>query len=266
MASASITGILAIGLYAVAALMVFRALLGNRHPASRMFLGLGLLAVLFHGVTLWQLIVTDSGIRLGLFPMASMITGCGAALVITAAFYRRLEWVSAMVFPLSALALAPALWVDTGYTPHHLAHGVAAHVIVSILAYAVLAIAAAHAVLLLIQHRQLKSGHIQGVMRLLPPVQVMEKMLFELILAGVLLLTGAILTGFLYLDNMFDQNVAHKTLLTLVAWGFFAVLLGGRWWLGWRAVTAVRLTLVGFTILIIAFFGSQLVLEIILRR
>lgn len=266
MASASITGILAIALYAIASAMILRALYGKSGSSSRIFLGVGLLAVLFHAVTLWQLIVTPSGVRLGLFPMASMIAGTGAALIVLASLYRRLEWVSAMVFPLSALTLPPALWLDTGYTPYELVHGVASHVIVSILAYAVLAIAAGHSVLLLIQHRQLKNGHIQGVMRLLPPVQIMEKMLFELILAGVVLLSMAIVTGFLYLDNMFDQNVAHKTILTLVAWGFFATLLVGRLWLGWRALTAVRLTLTGFAILLVAFFGSRLVIEIILGR
>ena len=266
MSAVSVTGILAILLYITASVLVFRALRGNVSPASRLFLGVGLLAVLFHAVTLWQLTVSDAGVRLGLFPMASLITGTGAALIVAASLYRRLEWVSALVFPLSALTLPPALWVDTGYVPHHLVHGVAVHVVVSILAYAVLAIAAAHSILLLIQHRQLKSGHIQGVMRLLPPVQIMEKMLFEVILAGVILLSVAILSGFIYLDDMFAQKVAHKTILTIVAWAFFVTLLVGRRVLGWRALTAVRLTLAGFATLLVAFFGSQVVLELILRR
>ena len=44
------------------------------------------------------------------------------------------------------------------------------------------------------------------------------------------------------------------------------VLLGGRHLRGWRGRTAVRFTLAGFAVLVVAFFGSQLVLEVILDR
>ncbi len=46
----------------------------------------------------------------------------------------------------------------------------------------------------------------------------------------------------------------------------FAVLLGGRHLRGWRGRTAVRFTLAGFAVLVVAFFGSQLVLEVILDK
>jgi ABC-type uncharacterized transport system permease subunit len=36
--------------------------------------------------------------------------------------------------------------------------------------------------------------------------------------------------------------------------------------LGWRSKTAVRFTLAGFITLMLAFFGSKLVLELILNR
>lgn len=264
MPAASLTGITAVILYTIASLVVYRTLGGNNPLPGRLFRLLGTFAVVSHGLMLWQLTVSDTGIRLGIFPMASLITGTGAALVVISSLYRRLEWVSAMVFPLSALTIPPVLWIDTGYVPDALDHGVAAHVLLSILAYAVLAIATAQAVLLLIQHRQLKEGHIRGVMRLFPPIQITEKMLFELLWAGFLLLTAAILTGFVYLQDLFAQQVAHKTVITLFAWVLFASLLAGRHLLGWRAVTAVRLTIAGFALLLLGFFGSRLVLEILL--
>jgi ABC-type uncharacterized transport system permease subunit len=58
----------------------------------------------------------------------------------------------------------------------------------------------------------------------------------------------------------------HKTVLTIVAWILFCTLLWGHYQLGWRSKTAVRLTLTGFAMLMLAFFGSKLVLELILHR
>lgn len=265
MTIASWAGLAAFLLYLAASILVLRRLRGAvAGRPSPWLLALSMLAVASHALCLWLTTVTDEGVRLGLFPMASLITGTGAAMVISASLYRRLEWVSAMVFPLSALSIPPMLWVQSGYIPHALQHGVATHVLLSILASAVLAIAAAQSLLLLVQHRQLKSGHIRGVMRAFPPIQVMERMLFELLWAGVLLLSAAMIAGFIYLDDLLTQKVAHKTVLTVVAWGLFATLLAGRHFLGWRALTAVRFTLAGFVILVLAFFGSQLVLEYIL--
>ena len=263
--SASLAGIIAIALYITAAWQVLQVLRHRRAGPGPLFPVLAAMAVVLHGWALWEVTVLAEGVRLGLFPMASLVTGTGAALVAVASFRRRLEWISTLAYPLSALALPPALWLDTAYTPEPLAHGLASHAILAIVAFAVLAIAAIHAIFLLVQHRQLKEGHIRGVLRIFPPVQTMERMLFELLWAGVLLLTGAIVTGFIYLDDLIAQQVAHKTVLTLAAWLLFSILLAGHHLLGWRALTAVRFTLGGFVVLVVAFFGSRFVLEVLLQ-
>ena len=233
MDTASWTGIAAIALYLGAAFPVARQLRGGAAPGRAAVLALGAPAVILHAICLWQLLVSDAGIHLGLFP---------------------------------ALTIPAALWIDAGEAARPLAHGIGLHVLLSVLAQAVIGIAAAQSVLLLIQHRQLKDGHIRGVMRLFPPIQVMETMLFELLWAGLILLSAAVVTGFLYVDNLFAQHLVHKTVLTLIAEGVFAVLLAGHHLLGWRARIAIFMTLAGFALLVLGFFGSQLVLEYILHR
>ena len=94
----------------------------------------------------------------------------------------------------------------------------------------------------------------------------MEAMLFELLWIGVALLTIAIASGVVFIDNIFAQSLVHKTTLTIAAWLLFSTLLWGHYQLGWRSNTAVRFTLVGFGLLVLAFFGSKLVLEVILHR
>ena len=102
-------------------------------------------------------------------------------------------------------------------------------------------------------------------MRALPPLDTTEELLFTLLAAGFCLLSLSLMSGFFFLENMFYQHLAHKTVLSCIAWAIFGVLLFGRWRFGWRGKTVVHWTLAGFVLLILAYFGSKLVLEIVLR-
>ena len=62
----------------------------------------------------------------------------------------------------------------------------------------------------------------------------METLLFELVWVGQVLLTIGIVIGVIYIDDIFAQHLAHKTVLSLLAWSVFAGLLWGRHWIGWR--------------------------------
>ncbi|MEF3192795.1 MAG: cytochrome c biogenesis protein CcsA, partial [Halothiobacillaceae bacterium] len=52
--------------------------------------------------------------------------------------------------------------------------------------------------------------------------------------------------------------------LSLISWAVFGGLLLGRAFLGWRGRTAVRWTLSGFGVLLLAYIGSKIVLEWVL--
>jgi ABC-type uncharacterized transport system permease subunit len=80
------------------------------------------------------------------------------------------------------------------------------------------------------------------------------------------LLTLTLLSGVLFVDNLFAQHLVQKTVLSIAAWLVFGVLLFGRWRWGWRGRRAVRLTLAGMVILLLAFFGSKFVFEVLLHR
>lgn len=256
-------GLIAVLFYATASGLALRQLKDKKPPKRTRFLVLGWIAVICHSWSLWQLIVFPDGVILGLFPVASAISLIGALLVLISCLYRPLEWVSVIVFPAAFLLLAPTLFLHTGYAPQPFPHGLAAHIILSILAYAVMTIACCQSVLITNQHRRLKQGDLRGLLRLLPPIQTMESMLFELLWGGVILLTLAIGTGFFYVKDLFSQHLAHQTILTLVAWLIFALLLAGRHFWGWRGITASRLTIAGFIMLLVAFFGTQLIVDLI---
>ena len=92
----------------------------------------------------------------------------------------------------------------------------------------------------------------------------LERLLFQLVGLGFALLSAALLTGLAFIEDWLAQHLAHKTVLSVTAWMIFGGLLWGRWQFGLRGRAATRWTLAGYGVLILAYFGSKLVLEIVL--
>jgi ABC-type uncharacterized transport system permease subunit len=141
-----------------------------------------------------------------------------------------------------------------------------AHILLSMAAAALLFAAAVTALLLVFLDRRLRTRRIAALPSALPPLDALEKVMFRLIAAGFGLLTLALLTGFVFVTNLFTQNLVQKTVLSLIAWLLFGVLLMGRLRFGWRGRSAVRWTLFGFGILALAYFGVKFVLEYLFGR
>ena len=141
-----------------------------------------------------------------------------------------------------------------------------AHILLSMGAAALLFAAAVTALLLVFLDRRLRKRRLSDLPSVLPPLDTLERVMFRLIGTGFALLTLALLTGFVFVTNLLDQHLIHKTVLSLVAWVLFGVLLIGRVRYGWRGRSAVRWTLSGFAALTLAYFGTKFVLETILGR
>lgn len=134
------------------------------------------------------------------------------------------------------------------------------HILCSVFAYSVFSLAAVQALVLAVQDSVLH-GHKPSVLIMsLPPLQTMERLLFSMVWTGFILLTIALGFGFFEVDNL----LTHKVILSVIAWCIFGALLVGRLFFGWRGRIAVRYTLSGVAFLIMAFFGSKLVIELIL--
>jgi ABC-type uncharacterized transport system permease subunit len=227
----------------------------------------GLTGALFHAVLLQQAIMTSTGLNLGFTNMLSLATWFVAGLFIVTAFRKPIENMGIMILPLAAIMLCIQVLVPTSHilSPAE-SKGLGVHILFSILAYSLLGMAAVQAILLSFQERSLHNRHPGGIVRALPPMETMEGLLFQLIIIGFALQSMSLLSGFIYLEDMFAQHLVHKTVLSIIAWAVFAVLLFGHWRFGWRGRTAVRWTLSGFFTLLLAYFGSKYVLEIILER
>ncbi|MDH3994600.1 MAG: cytochrome c biogenesis protein CcsA, partial [Gammaproteobacteria bacterium] len=215
----------------------------------------------------WGNVFQPDGVDLGFYKISAVIFLVINLACIMSLTRRPLQNLLVALFPLAAMAVLVSTYApDTAAIRTDLSAGIMLHIGSSILAYAVLALAAAQSALLAAQDHQLKHRHTRGLVQILPPLQLMETMLFELLWVGVILLTVSIISGFVFVDDIFAQSLVHKTVLTIAAWLLLSVLLWGHYQLGWRSKTAVRLTLAGFGLLVLAFFGSKLVLELILQR
>ena len=161
------------------------------------------------------------------------------------------------------LALPPAYLAYDFHQPALLLH-----IAVSLLAYSLLLIAAILAVMMLVLDRALHAKRFSPVIRQMPPLLALERLLFQVLWAGFALLTLTVFSGVLFSEHLFGRPVAlsHKTVFALMSWLIFAALMWGRWRHGWRGRLAVRWTLAGFVLLLLAYVGSKFVLEVLLHR
>ena len=261
-------GLSALIAYAVAMLALWRRLPLLRQgetPGKAPALGITLIAALLHAAALGLCACNTSGIDLGVLKSLSMSGLVTVLIVLVSSLRQPLENLLLPVLPLAMLSLAAQLaWPAApqnliGHQP-----ALEIHIMLSILAYSLFTLAALQALLLANQHRALHMRRPSAFAHILPPLEDMETLLFRIISAGFVLLSFALLTGFMYLEDIFAQHLLHKTVLSIISWAVFGALLIGRYSMGWRGQTAVRWTLSGYAVLLLAFIGSKIVLEWIL--
>ncbi len=234
-------------------------------PRGALWLVPALLAVSLHvarHVIAWH---AAGGPDLHFFAALSLVGLGMAALTTMVGAAGRMAALGVVVFPLAALTLL-------GYESHgvqtatSLGWRLQLHAWLALLAYATLAVAALLALMSWLQERALRRREFHRWLRALPPLVELEALLFRTISFGFVLLSATLLTGVVFVENLLTQDLMHKTVLSVLSWLSFGALLLGRWRYGWRGSVAVRWTLVAMALLILGFFGSKFVIELVLGR
>lgn len=259
-----ILALLAIALYLAAAGGLARPLLSGSPPLNRLSLGLAGVAVVLHAAIL--LGMHRGALDLHFFAALSLVAFVVSTLTLLVNLSRPVAALGVIVFPLTALLIAVDSFLAPPTLPQAMDWQIKLHVTVALVAFGVLSIAAVLAILLAVQERALRHRQFGLWLRALPPLTLTETLLFRLIGAGFLLLTLTLITGALFVQNLFGQHLVHKTVLSIIAWLVFGTLLFGRRRYGWRGRQAVNLTLAGMVLLLLALFGTKAVLELILHR
>lgn len=232
------------------------------------------LLALLHGALLGTGVLGHGDFRFG-FALALSATMWLTVLILwIEGFFVPLRGLQPLVLPAAALSvLLPVFFAGTPVAGDR---GLAfkLHLLAAILAYSLLTIAALHAVLMAALDRELHrgAGGARGepsrLFRHIPPLLAMERLLFRVISIGFILLTLTVASGLLFSEYLFGRALRfeHKTVFALAAWVVFGGLLAGRLVFGWRGRVALRWTLSGFAMLLLAYVGSRFVIEVVLGR
>ena len=222
-------------------------------------------ALIAHSFTLAGMIFVPGGIQLSLANSASFVGLQLGLIAILGSWEPSLRGLCAALLLLAAAAAA-ATGAPSAEAAVASGWQLQAHILVSLFAYGLLAVGAIVAIFALLQDRRLRARNLDSVNALFAPLMTTERLLFGITMAGFLSLFLAVLSGFLFVNDLFAQHLVHKTVLSIGALLLFGVLLAGRRLAGWRGRRAVSLYLWGFVILGLAYFGSRFILEVLLDR
>jgi ABC-type uncharacterized transport system permease subunit len=237
-----------------------------RLPGRFSALALGFGGLILHTWLLYDSIFSGVGLNLAFFNALALTSWTVVTVLLVSSLTKPVDNLGILILPIAALTLYLEARYRTVPLMTPAGWALKLHVLFSMLAYSLLTLASVQAILLAVQDHHLHSRQPGGFVRALPPLQTMESLLFEMIGAGFILLTLSLISGFAFLEDMFAQHLVHKTVLSTLGWFVFGALLVGRFRYGWRGRTAIIWTLGGFVILILAYFGTKAVLELILRR
>ena len=237
----------------------------SRLPAPALVTG-WLLHALLLGLDIGGWGRSEPGARLGFGPVLSLTVWLVLAVHTVESRFVPLPGVRRMLALCGALGVLLA-WAFPGEVRPALNAWAPVHWLLGVAAYALFGAAVLHASMLDAAERRLRlpgrvaQGTVQGPMGM--PLLRLERLTYRFVEVGFAVLSSALLLGALTAGR-WQWN--HKTVFSLLAWGVFAALLGGRHWRGWRGVRATRWLYVGTLLLLLAYVGSRFVFEVLLGR
>jgi ABC-type uncharacterized transport system permease subunit len=227
-------------------------------------------ALVLHAMLLYQHVLTPQGMDLGVANAVSLLVWLTLLIYwVGSLVYDGLAGILGMIAPVALLALLMQAVLPTHHYVRYAGDPLfTLHFGIAMLAYSLFIVGTVHALLMLALENWLHRGMLPPFLRSLPPLLEMEAMLFRILLAAFVLLTRTLVSGLFFSEQLFGKplTMSHKTLFGIISWLIFGALLAGHYFRGWRGKTAVRWTLAGFTALLLAYIGSKVVLELILRR
>lgn len=252
--------------YILVSIYIGWALIHDKPIHKGISLGLLVVGMLAHAALLYPHVVTLYGLNFNLFNTISLISLFFLFFYVIFSLYRPIVSLGILAAP---TALAGMIVGYIGRAPYRpitdISVGLEAHILLSLAAYCVLLMAALQALFLRLQIRELKHQSIHRFwVNKLPSLQSMESLLFDMLLVGFVLLSIALGIGFVYVEDLMAQHLAHKTVFSMLSWLLFGALLLGNWRAGWRGKRAANMTIYAFILLAIGFVGSKFVLEMLL--
>ena len=227
-------------------------------------------ALTLHAILVYRGLITADGLDLGVANVISLLVW------LTVLIY----WLAGLAFPglasilglMAPVGLLAVIFQAIVPSHHYVAYAgsplFTLHFAIAMLAYSLFIVATVHAIVMLVEEKWLHRGVMPPFLRSLPPLLEMEALLFRILLAAFVLLTFTVASGVFFSEQLFGKPLTftHKVVFGILSWLVFGGLLAGHYVRGWRGRTAVMWTLTGFVLLMFAYVGSKVVLELLLKR
>ncbi len=245
--------------YIVAGSLAVIQFISPAKAVANYFVPTATLALVCHAYWLYQHLWLLNGHNLSILNSLSLLAFIIALLSTLANTRFKTGVLLPIVYTFTVLNLIVSAYLPNSFIMQIESHPqIAVHIMFALLAYSILSMAILFAVQFTYLDYRLKKRKLPLTKTNMPPLMTLEKSLFQIILLGFLLLSGALLTGFIFADNMFAQDKLHKTLLAIIAWIIYATLLWGHFAKGWRGRFAIYITIIGSSLLTIAILTATL--------
>jgi ABC-type uncharacterized transport system permease subunit len=230
------------------------------------------IALAVHAYAVYKNLFSADGLQLGFAHAASLIAFVTMLLYwLFALSNARLRFMLLLPLPIAIVAAAlPSLMSNAGPLSYGTNANVAfkAHIFVSMVAHSLAAVSVLHAIAMLVMDRFLRRGDLPAWLNELPSLLELERVLNRLLLVIFALMTVTVLSGVFFSEVLYNRpfRVTHKVVFGMAAWLTYGVLLVGQWRAGWRGAIAAKWMIGAYALLLLSYFGSKFVLEVILKR
>jgi len=258
---------LALTFYFLATISGIIEIFRKKRTTSRVALYLSIVGFIFHTANIITRYIEGGHLPVtNMHEAASFFSWCVLVLFFFHEYKYRLGLLSAFIMPIVFLLMFSSSIFPReikALSPVLQSYWFGIHVILAFLGDASFAMACGVGIMYLLQERFVKSKKLTGLFQKLPSLQVLDEINYHLITLGFPMLTLAMITGMLWANTAWGTywRWDPKEVWSLITWLIYALVLHLRLTIGWRGKKAAILSIVGFMMVIFAFFGVTLILK-----
>ncbi len=258
---------LALTVYAIATIAGIVELFRSKKTSSKAALYFSVIGFLFHTASIITRYIKGGHIPVtNMHEATSFFSWCVLILFFFHEFRYKLKLLSSFIMPIVFVLMFSAAIFPREIkvlSPALQSYWFGIHVILAFLGDAAFAMACGIGIMYLLQERHVKSKNLSPLFMKLPSLQTLDEINYHLITLGFPLLTLAMITGVIWANSAWGSywRWDPKEVWSLITWLIYALVLHLRLTLGWRGKKAAILSIVGFAVVIFAFFGVTLILK-----
>ncbi len=258
---------LALTAYAIATVAGIFELFRSKKTSSKVALYFSVIGFVFHTASIIARYIKGGHVPVtNMHEAASFFSWCVLILFFFHEFRYKLKLLSSFIMPIVfVLMFSSAIFPREikVLSPALQSYWFGIHVTFAFLGDAAFAMACGIGIMYLLQERHVKSKKLSPLFMKLPSLQTLDEINYHLITLGFPLLTLAMITGVIWANSAWGSywRWDPKEVWSLITWLIYALVLHLRLTLGWRGKKAAILSIVGFAVVIFAFFGVTLILK-----